>query len=124
MIRLPCDPTLVTAERALVDILEHLADAVETGAGELRIRLDKNFSPRWRLSEGIAMKVEFGVAYTTMIVPTSSNPWSKRSGSDPPVVFRAAADLARRILRDGALRWELLADRSHDLGEANNGNSR
>ena len=123
MIRVPREPTLITAERALADILEHIADAVEAGAGELRIRLDQTFSPRWRLSYGIAMKVEFGVAYTTVIVPTGSSPWSGRTGSNPPVVFRAAAGLARRIVRDGVLRWELLADPSGEAGDAGDGSA-
>ena len=69
MIRLPRDPKTTTPEQALAKILEHLADAMEAGAGELRIQLDENYShrPRRGFSDGIAMKVEFGIAYCALI---------------------------------------------------------
>ncbi len=125
MIRLPRDPKGIAAEQALAKILEHLADAMEAGAGELRIRLDENYShrPQPGFSDGIALKVEFGVSYCALIPyfqPVSS---TRALVTNPAAVFRAAAELAGQIAGKSQHSWELLANQWHESAEADHGDS-
>ena len=125
MIRLPADPKRIAAEQALAQILEHLADAMEAGAGELRIRLDENYShrPRRGFSDGIALKVEFGVAYCALIAYFHPYSSTRALAKNPAAVFRAAAELAKRIVEKSQLSWELLAAQRRKPAEADHGDS-
>ncbi len=125
MIRLPRDPKRIAPEQALAKILKHLADAMEAGAGELRIRLDENYShrPRRGFSDGIALKVEFGVAYCELIPYFHPYSSSRGRATNPAAVFRAAAELAKRIAGKSQLSWELLATQWRKSAEAEHGDS-
>ena len=125
MIRLPPDLKRISAEQALTKILEHLADAMEAGAGELRIRLDENYShrPRRGFSDGIALKVEFGVAYCALIPYFQPDSSTRALVTNPAAVFRAAAELAKRIVEKSQLSWELLAAQRRKPAEADHGDA-
>ena len=125
MIRLPRDPKRIAAEQALAQILEHLADAMEAGAGELRIRLDENYShrPKPGLSDGIALQVEFGVAYCALIPYYDSITSTRARVINPARVFREAAEFAERIAENSQLSWELLATQCRKSAEAEHGDS-
>ena len=111
MIRLPRDPKRIAAEQALAKILEHLADAMEAGGGELRIRLDENYShrPRQEFSRGIALKVEFGVAYCALIPYYDPQSSTTARVINPAGVFRAAARVAMQVAARSQPCWEQIA---------------